>query len=69
MEVSFIFCLCEYLLCRRRNNHFDVHFRRIGPGLFLRRKMEETRSVKEEMDGRVFTSRQSRHLFFYKYYD
>ena len=31
MEVSFIFCLCLYLLCRRRNNQFDVHFRRIGP--------------------------------------
>ena len=33
---------------------------------FFRRKMEKTRSVKEEMDGRVFTSRQSRHLSFDK---
>ena len=30
METSFIICLCYYLLCRRGNNHFDVHFRRIG---------------------------------------
>ena len=35
METSLIFCLCFYLLCRRGNNHFDVHFRRIGPVLFL----------------------------------
>ena len=35
MEMSSIFCLCFYLLCRRGNNHFDVHFRRIGPVLFL----------------------------------
>ena len=31
---------------------------------FFRRKMEKTRSVKEEMDGEMFISRQSRHLFF-----
>ena len=31
MEISLIFCLCFYLLCRRGNNHFDVHFPRIGP--------------------------------------
>ena len=34
MEISLIFCLCFHLLCRRGNNHFDVHFRRIGPVLF-----------------------------------
>ena len=28
------------------------------------RKIEKTRSVREEMDGGVFISRQSRHLFF-----
>ena len=65
MEISFIFCLCYYLLCRRGNNHFDVRFRRIGPVVFCR-KMEKTRSVKEEMDGEMFISRQSRHLFLYK---
>ena len=30
---------------------------------FSCRKMEKTRSVREEMDGRVFISRQSRHPF------
>ena len=30
---------------------------------FFRRKMEKTRSVREEMDGKVFISRQSRHPF------
>ena len=62
MEITLIFCLCYYILCRRRNNHFDVHFSRIGQ-YFFRRKMEKTRSVREEMDGEVFISRQSRHAF------
>ena len=31
MEIPFILCLCYYFLCRRGKNHFDVHFRRIGP--------------------------------------
>ena len=35
MEIPLIFCLCFYLLCRRENNHFHVHFRRIGPYFFL----------------------------------
>ena len=30
----------------------------------FRRKMEKTRSVKEEMEGKLFISRQSRHIFF-----
>ena len=30
----------------------------------FRRKMEKTRSVKEEMDGKLFISRQSRHISF-----
>ena len=29
---------------------------------FFRRKMEKTRSMKEEMDGEVFVSHQSRHF-------
>ena len=62
MEMSLIFCLCFYLLCRRWNNHFDVHFRRIGPVPLLS-KMGKTRSMKEDMDGKVFISRQSRHPF------
>ena len=35
MEIPLIFGLCHYLWCRRGNNHFDVHFRRIGPVPFL----------------------------------
>ena len=35
MEIPFIFGLCHYSWCRRGNNHFDVHFRRIGPVPFL----------------------------------
>ena len=34
MELSLIFCLCFYLLCRRANNPFDVRFQRIGPAPF-----------------------------------
>ena len=55
MEIDLIFCLCFYLLCRRGNNHFDVYFRR---------KMEKTRSVREEMDGRAFIFRERRHFSF-----
>ena len=33
---------------------------------FFRRKMGKTRYVKEEMDGGLFTSRQSRHFVLYK---
>ena len=62
MEIPLMFCLCFYLLCRRGNNHFDVHFRRIGP-YFSCRKMGKTLSVREEMDGKAFISRQSRHHF------
>ena len=57
MEVPLIICLGFYLLCRRGNKHFDVHFRRIGPYPLLSKEM------REEMDGSVFITRQSRHLF------
>ena len=63
MEIALIFCLCYYLFV------FDV-----GAGIttlisisdgsdrtFFCRKMEKTRPVEEEMDGRVFIYRQSRH--------
>ena len=33
---------------------------------FFRRKMEKTRSVKEEIDGEMFISHQSRQRFLYK---
>ena len=32
---DFDLCLCFSLLCRSGNNHFDVHFRRIGPYFYL----------------------------------
>ena len=49
MEISLIFCSCFYLLCRRGNNHFDVHFRQIGPYLFLPKDGED--AVREGRNG------------------
>ena len=49
MEISLIFCLCFFLLCRRGNNHFDVHFRRIGPVLFLSKDGKD--AVREGRNG------------------
>ena len=70
MEISFIFCL------------YFVKIYCVGAGIttlmslsdgsdpyFFFRNMEKTRFVKEEMDGEVFISRKSRHLFPYKKYD
>ena len=68
MEVSLIFRLCFSLLCRRGNNHFDVHFRPIGPVVFPSKDAKDA-VLEEKMDGRVFNSRQSRNLFLYKKYD
>ena len=62
-KTSVIFCLYNYLLCRRGNNYFDVHVRRIGP-VFCLSKGGKTLSEKEEMDGEVFISRQSWHFPF-----
>ena len=50
MEITLIFCLCYYLLCRRGNNHFDVHFRRIGPYFFLFKDGKD--AVREGRNGR-----------------
>ena len=47
---SLIFCLCYYVLCRRGNNHFDVHFRQIGPVPFLSKDGKD--AVHEGRDGR-----------------
>ena len=65
MQVSLIFCLCLYLLCLPGSNHFDAHFRRIGPVLFPSK--DGKNAVREGRNGQkgVF-SRQSRHLFLYK---
>ena len=49
MEMTLIFCLCYYLLCRRGNNHFDVHFRRIGPYFFLSKDGKD--AVREGRNG------------------
>ena len=35
MEIPLIICFCFYLLCRRGNSQFDIHFQRIGPYFFL----------------------------------
>ena len=50
MEITLICCLCLYLLCRRGNNHFDVHFRQIGPYFFLSNDGKDT--VREGRNGR-----------------
>ena len=50
MEILLIFCLCFYLLCRRGNNHFDVHLRRIGPHFFLSKDGKD--AVREGRNGR-----------------
>ena len=50
METPLIFCLCFYLLCRRGNKHSDVHFRRIGPYLFLSKDGKD--AVREGGNGR-----------------
>ena len=50
MEILLINCLCFYLLCRRGNNHFDVHFRQIGPYFFLSKDGKD--AVREGRNGR-----------------
>ena len=50
MEIPLIIYLCFYLLCRRGNNHFDVHFRRIGPYFFLSNDGKD--AVREGRNGR-----------------
>ena len=49
MEMTLIFYLCRYLWCRRGNNHFDVHFRRIGPVPFLSKDGKD--AVREGRNG------------------
>ena len=50
MEISSIFCLCFLFLCRRGSNHFDVHFRRIGPYFLLSK--DGKNAVRERRNGR-----------------
>ena len=51
MEITLIFVHVFTYLCRRGNNHFDVHFRRIGPYLFPWKDGRDA-AVREEMDGK-----------------
>ena len=69
MEIILIFCLCYYLLCRRGNNHFDVHFRRIGPYFFLSKDGKD--AVREGRNGQkgVYFPIESASFFFDKQYD
>ena len=63
MEIALIFTLCQYL-CVGAGITTLMSISDGWDRTLFRRKMEKTRSVREEMDGRVFISRQSRHLFF-----
>ena len=63
MEIALIFTLCQYLCVGAGTTTLMSISDGLDRTLFCR-KMERTRSVREEMDGRVFISRQSRHLFF-----
>ena len=69
MEITLIFCLCYYLLCRRGKNHFDVHFRRIGPYFLLSKDGKD--AVREGRNGQkgVYFPLESASLFFDKQYD
>ena len=69
MEIPLIFCLCFYLLCRRENNHFDVHFRRNGPVRFLSKDGKD--AVREGRNGRkgVYFPPELASFPFDKYYD
>ena len=59
-------CLLWNFLSRHWNKRFDVHYWRIGLGSYiLRRKIEKTRLKREEMDGKVFISHQSRQFLLY----
>ena len=49
MEIPLIFCLYFYLMCRCGNNHFDVHFRWIGPVPFLSKDGKD--AVREGRNG------------------
>ena len=69
MKIPLIFPLCFYLLCRRGLNHFDVHFRRIGPYFFpLKEGKDAVREGKNGHKG-VYFPPESASFFFDKKYD
>ena len=63
MKIFLIICFYYCLLCRRGNKNFDIQFRLIRPVYFPSKGGKDAVS-KEEMDGEVFFSRQSRHTSF-----
>ena len=63
MENLFDLWFTFFLLNRRGSRHLDVRFWWIRPVLFCQ-KMEKTRPVREETDGKVLISRQNRHFLF-----
>ena len=65
MEISLIFYLCQYFFVGAGITTL-MSISDLSDPYFFRRKIEKTRSLKEEMDGELFISRQSRHLFLYK---
>ena len=68
MEISLIFCLCFYLICRRGKNHFDVPFRRIRPYFFLSKDGKDAVREKKWTERCFFPA--SVGIFpFDKYYD
>ena len=64
-ENTLMYCFQNYILCRRGNKQCDVRFRLIKPAHFLS-KMEKTRPMRKELDGKVSNSRQIRKFSFYK---
>ena len=66
MEITLIFCLCNYSLCRRGNNHVDVHFRRIVPYFFLSKFGKDP--IREGRNGQkgVYFPLESASFFFDK---
>ena len=60
---SFVYVVIHCVSAGKRKSTLMSISNGLDPYTF-RRKMEKTRSVKEEMDGKVFISRQSRHISF-----
>ena len=62
-KIFLTICLCYYLLRRRGNNHFAIHFRLIRPVNFPSKDGKD--AVCEGRNGvQLFISRQSRHISF-----
>ena len=67
-KISLISCLGYYLSCRRGNNNFDVHFRRVRPVQFSSK--DGKNAVCEGMNGRKGVRFPPESAFsLYKFYD